>query len=714
MNTTPHWPAGAFGSVMSPIQCIVIHETSGVPSYSGINTFVDRYTCMGVEADPCPSGNPHKCDSNRGVGPQYFVEPNGTVYTLIGNANFTGDPRQTAHAGWRDQHINMNPFALGIENADIGDSGITPGAGNGPFWWALSNESTDLTGMKLYLTLLPNNQEDAQLIWIAQFPQRWSWVPPAAPPAPQRGSWQLQATNVTPGYEGAGDIVDGANPANTRHIAGPHKWRNMLFTERNFRTLVLLCRLLAERYGLPRNFPVLPYASADSDRTNSDIFRRLILAEQRRDEIVVQLGTTTATIQANTAQFTSWYNANPMDRWSRLFGAIPGTSAAPASTPVTPCFRGILAHSANGGHPCPGPLFDWHRFAREVWDWWWYPFDFDTTANAASTTLRPYFQARHETPLLEYYYYAVGSDADHNGLHELPLIYERFLLPNATPIYAMANGVVAAARLGTSTTDPAAGGFLLVRHEVFHRTVGNGIDYDRAPTFVWSLIQFLHNPGFNIPAAPPALPAATPSGNPSWLNRFIMRLRECELAVQFHRANPGNAALTRAWGHTPSGAGPRLAIGAEIENDATTYRALAATLSASGVALFPLEAQTNTTPVRVCLGDFLGFPNVMPSGRQGFQMEIFSTDRLNVPGAAQHPVFMATETWWRDATAAVRHEATADADLPPNGIAWHYRLTDFLTWINGITWTSEWEKYEVRLQGLPMPAPPRPITRIVT
>ena len=34
--------------------------------------------------------------------------------------------------------------------------------------------------------------------------------------------------------------------------------------------------------------------------------------------------------------------------------------------PVTPCYRGFLAHSANGGHPCPGPLFDWHRFAREV------------------------------------------------------------------------------------------------------------------------------------------------------------------------------------------------------------------------------------------------------------------------------------------------------------------------------------------------------------
>jgi hypothetical protein len=61
-------------------------------------------------------------------------------------------------------------------------------------------------------------------------------------------------------------------------------------------------------------------------------------------------------------------------------------------------------------------LFDWYRFAREMWDWWWYPFD--TDAVAASTTMRPYFQARHDTPLLEYYYDATGTAADYNARHE--------------------------------------------------------------------------------------------------------------------------------------------------------------------------------------------------------------------------------------------------------------------------------------------------------
>ncbi len=55
-----------------------------------------------------------------------------------------------------------------------------------------------------------------------------------------------------------------------------------------------------------------------------------------------------------------------------------------------------------------------------------------------------------------------------------------------TPVYAMANGVVVAARFALSS-DPASTGFLLIRHELFHQTVANHrIDYDLGPTFIWS------------------------------------------------------------------------------------------------------------------------------------------------------------------------------------------------------------------------------------
>ena len=140
----------------------------------------------------------------------------------------------------------------------------------------------------------------------------------------------------------------------------------MVFTERNLRSLVLMCRFLSEQNNLPRNFPLLPYVSADVDWTNITLFRKLILAEQNADEIAVQIGTTKADIQGSTAQFVTLFNANPTAIWSRLFGVIPGQGASAAhphgvaSAAVVPCFRGMLAHSMNGAHPCPGPLFDWH------------------------------------------------------------------------------------------------------------------------------------------------------------------------------------------------------------------------------------------------------------------------------------------------------------------------------------------------------------------
>jgi len=64
---------------MTNIQCTVIHETSGVPSYSGSDSFESRFSCM--------------VNTDHGIGPQYFVEPNSTAFTLIGNQNFAGDPR---------------------------------------------------------------------------------------------------------------------------------------------------------------------------------------------------------------------------------------------------------------------------------------------------------------------------------------------------------------------------------------------------------------------------------------------------------------------------------------------------------------------------------------------------------------------------------------------------------------------------------------------
>jgi hypothetical protein len=683
-NVAPHWPGG-FGNAMANVQCVMIHETSGWPSYASAGNFKDRFLSLQLEykfipavpATPTTPLKPAKwITPKRGIGPQYFVDPNGTAFVMIGPEDLAGAPRQTWHGE------NLNQYALGIENGDTGDSDVEPGNGLGPRWWRLSNEPSDLTGMKVYLVLHPGFDPDAVLIWIARFPQ----------------------------FRGPGDIDDGANPVADRRLGRHPNWKNMLFTERNYRSLVLLCRLLAEQNGLPRNFPLLPYVDNGRDQADAGIFRQLILSDQRRDAIAVKLGTTTADIQANAAAYNNFYTAARRNRiWRRFFGDNPDAPGPPDM----PCFRGILSHDINGSHPCPGPLFDWYRFAREIYDWWWYPFDMEPVG--VVTILRSYLQARRSTQLIDYYWDSLTTAAEYNALHPPLSVTERFLLPDLlTPIYAMANGVVVAARFALDN-NPARSGFLLVRHEVFHRAAANHIDYDAAPTFVWSLTYFLSNAGFTIPAAPPALPAATSDANPSWLNRFNMRLRECELAVPFHNANPGNAALNTAWAHNPSGAGPRLSTGQEIERDAAAYRAIATELIAGRHALLPLEANAAPTPVRVTLGDFVGNPNRMNANQDGIQVEIFSLDQLPVPGATQRAVSASAETWWPEVSAAIRNEAAAGMNLPANGIAWHYTMTNFLEWINQITWSSEWQKYGViDAAGAPAPVPARPITRRVT
>jgi hypothetical protein len=365
-------------------------------------------------------------------------------------------------------------------------------------------------------------------------------------------------------------------------------------------------------------------------------------------------------------------------------------------------------------------LFDWHRFAREVWDWWWYPFD--TTPVAVTTQRRSYLQARRTTQLIDYYWDATAAAEDFNALHPPLSLTEptrqRYLLPAFTPIYALANGVVVAARFARDD-DPAASGFLLVRHEVFHLfAAGDRINYNQPPTFVWSLISFLENAGVSLDQIGAA--------NPDWLNRFVIRLTECERAVAFHteRTDPAapngllRDALRRGWDHDPSGgAGPRVATGQEIARDATAYRAIANDLLAGRHALFPLEANPRPTPVRVILGDYLGNANRMAQNQQGIQVEIFSNARLDVPGVVRRVTPSSREAWWRAASAAIQHEAVAEMDLPPDGVAWHYGLTEFLEWLNGRTWTSEWQKYVQDGAVVPVgaPAPTRPpVSRRVT
>jgi len=536
--------------------------------------------------------------------------------------------------------------------------------------------AADLTGMQLFGLLHPGNVEDLNLIWFAMFPA----------------------------YTGPGDIDRTA----TRYPS----WQNTLFTERNYRSLALLCRFLAEKNGIPRNFPLLPYASVHHDAADADVFRKLLLADPLSAQIGTKLGVNMVVARAGGAPFAAAYK-NPGPEWyQRFFGLTLQHGRS------TPCFRGFISHMINGHHPCPGPLFDWHRFAREVWDWWWYPFDFDPMSTSdpknLSTSLRPYRQARGDTPLVEYYFDAVGADIDYNARKSLlnPTLDDRFTLNARVPMFALANGVAIAARLPI-TSDPTIAGFLFTRHEVFHVPTpftAARINYDQAPTYVWSLISYVAAPGFTI--------SQLSDANPDWLNRFVIRLKETELAVAFNKDH-ATAPFTRGWSHQPaapmlpSATVRRPTTGTSIERDATAYRPIANDLAAGKAAFFPLASENDITPVTILLGDYLGTADTLPGGALGVQVEIFSVNKLDIPGAAQRAVSLANESWWSFASGPTRFEVSA-TDLPKNGMVWKYSMTDFLHWINGITWASEWPKYgAVDAASAPVPLPLRPNSRAV-
>src|SRR6516162_9385183 len=115
-NTHRHWLGLPFGQVTRNVQSIMIHGTSGWPSYASAGGFRERYECVD-DWDWKDSVVPAHWGNDHAIGPQYFIDPNGTIFALIGPENLEGDARFTWHSN------AMSFVALGIENSDGGDSG---------------------------------------------------------------------------------------------------------------------------------------------------------------------------------------------------------------------------------------------------------------------------------------------------------------------------------------------------------------------------------------------------------------------------------------------------------------------------------------------------------------------------------------------------------------------------------------------------------------
>ncbi|HEX6395934.1 MAG TPA: N-acetylmuramoyl-L-alanine amidase [Steroidobacteraceae bacterium] len=664
-GTPPHWPGAGranFGTRLAAVHSIVIHGTSGWPSHQSATNMTQQYLCQVA--------------TKQGEGPTYVIDCNGTVQQLID----TDPPRVTLHAGY------MNGISLGIENTDIGDASIRPSASS--LYWrrpsGLANDRDDLAGLQLYVLLHPREGEGSDVIPL--------WFP-------------------TSRYTGPGD----SNQFSEFHT---------LFTDADYRSLALLSRLMTAELGVPRNFPLLPYQDRGSNANDVGTLRRLVLADERGDAMISMFGRTREEFTSNAATLDQWYKTcryqvtrvrgdgttyreTANTAWTDFF-ADTHTAAADSKR----CYRGFLTHvmpgstSSDGDHNCPGPYFDWHRFAREVWDWWWYPFDFDHVFNSPipvpALATRAYREARKDTPLLDYYYDALVHDAEYQAVRTPAAAAssaesDEFDIGQSTPIYALANGVAVAARIPNETTAPGQMGFLLTRHEVFHRTQSvehggieialSAIDYDRPPSYVFSLISHVRNPSVNFDDLTGA--------NPDWLNRLIKRLYECKKASEFRRDHATDNDLKKAWRYNPLPEKilQRWSVGGQIERDAEVYQSLIDELKLAHTVCFPLEHSLNATTVRVILGDYLGV--AARPARDGVGITLFSVDELPVPGRVHGTSAWSTQDWWQAAANATLLETEPARAVPRNGIVWRYPMFGFLKWINDITWASEWTRYRV-------------------
>jgi len=460
-----------------------------------------------------------------------------------------------------------------------------------------------------------------------------------------------------------------------------------LLSEAQYVGWALLARWLAEVWRIPRNFPLRPHLLREHnwDRTQYRTYRALVDSDPMRD-MHIEKQLKPAPINCDALTFESDVEATGLPhvyaQGERLINPAwvdangnhqPKKNANVLWTSFFNSYRGFHSHGFSGAirfrhsdHNCPGAWFDWQRFSRMVWDYWWYPFDLaepppaDTVESV--TDLRDYGRNRLHEHYFEHEpswyakvttrgFFPVGEETVtphllagppqglvgemvrmwrrywgfwHGGMH--------FELDAAAPIYALACGQIVAARLGPaagplaradSASPHASALFVLLRHEVFFQRGGGGdrIDYNQEPARVYSLYMHLGLPdtlSYN----------SVVSSNPTWLNRVIAIKKEYDLGQAFHAANPAPAAQ---WA-------PHVTRWARQQ---PVFDQLIADLQAGNIVRFP----EGEDAIGVALGDFLGFAGHLDTGSTGIHLEVFSADQINDPwfeavdksGAASRP-----------------------------------------------------------------------------
>jgi hypothetical protein len=739
------WPVSSTGRRVgiriADVRSLVVHETSGWPARGNGEQMFYRAFLPGT-------GHAH-----RGETTQLYVAGDGTV--LLGmdlpreswHANFVNSwaiGAETGH-GWGNYRSNdfVSPFTSSDETripdpAHPGELMKGPTYGNPVAlrarprsrWITLSGDGTmddagddDLPGIKLFV----RHQSFSEVVV----------------------GWWTTGRYVGPWRQ-------------------PQRVPEMLFTEAQYRSWALLARYVAEEYLVPRNFSLLPHKMRDGGNgtagnhgmiRDAAAFSSIVLADEALSRSPRTFNLPPNTVLTAADLQTAYAAAGPAGAvrnqlWTNMFNT----------------YRGVHGHGYSGDpsrrndHDCPGPMFDWHRFAREVWDWQWWPFDVDAT-NPATTAVaaRPYSLATRDgtTPLREYFWSTPAATPlarARVGVHGPTGSPRTFELPQNSRIYAISNGDLVAARFPTET-DQVSLAFVLVRHEVFHQldtrppapgtattlpVFAGRIDYDIAPTTVYSLYLHLGRPaGMSFDQVVEA--------NPDWLNRLLARKKECELGVAFRASAAGNAIPAAKWNDAPPGSAARPSLHAGWTADNTALTRFLTSLRAGTVAVAPLDA--DTTPIRVLLGDYLANAGIIRRAgtvtQRGVRVEMFSSTLLSstdfmltdttttgrgwtpLVGTGSPAVRYASEwartptgaeltalqaagvdprlvNWWADVQpATLNTRLPTDAHLDERGVVIHYDPMTFLPWINQRTWRSEWPKYRAT-DPAGVPTAPRP------
>ena len=778
-------PAGTFRNGIAEVFTLIVHETDGWPSRNKASSWVTGYT------------SPHSAvtavENKNGGGPQMAVAADGTV------AQVMGLPFLTWHAEF------LNGRSLGIETGHgndgrSGDNDIAPDTSAGApapreHWRPLSNQAEDIPGAKLFC--MDQNADIPSEVLICW----WS---------SSLYTTRTYADYLIPVREPPG------SPANFGGSPPPPHPTLMVFSEAHYRSWSLVARYLCEAFLVPRNVPLFPWLNRDKSLRSpagggSPDFRLMMLADPNFTSIRDDLSANVASFNqqifdpANLAAFRTAYNGANVGAGTitePIFNLHNNNKALnKAWLYQFKSFRGVCGHgfagsAVLGDHDCPGGMFDWYRFARELYDWWWYPFDFDdqfaTTAVPNRAVLRPRPESSDpqdtgpETPLIEYFWentptdgrpdpYQARATRPPGGILGQTASPDTFRLEANTPVYAMANGELVAARI----LQPGAGvnlSFVLIRHEVFHildlsgwqqlfpQTLGTApgqiaatgrIDYATEPSAAYSLYMHLGGAdqfNFDQPVA----------ANPTWLNRVLVRKKECDLAIDDTGAlNAALQAMPQAdfTVPPPQAAGRPDAITLfRLEQDRLTT--FMNHLRNGEVAPGPAaNAQDNfgPTPIKVLLSDFLGTAGVtrVTGGTPslGVLVEVFSPTLIEAafavvpnktswdPGAATTPAIRyvsewgraltqqetsaataagvadpALMNWWSQAVAnlVLQTNLAADHRLPADANVYHYAPLDFIRWLNTVTWKSEWPKYKVIDGGQAAQMPAKPPARRVT